>query len=196
MRPIFLYTGRGAYQARDIENCLNVFDFEYQRLCEHDLANLSSDGLLIIPGGAIGDYLPAWGDAGKERITRFVKNGGIYIGICAGSYVAGASFRQKTGLGFFDGELVHTNHQALIDAVDVNGNALTLVAENGPDISSIQGDVLLKDANGNPQAISFPHEQGKVYLFASHPEGSVYYRQYPQNSSGAKWFAEFLSGLK
>ena len=193
MRPLFLYIGQGAYQARDIENCLNVFDVEYQRLCEHDFAKLSSDGLLIVPGGAIGDYLPAWGLAGKETIKAFVRNGGAYIGICAGSYIAGTTFRDQKGIGFFDGELNHTTYQKTVDAVDMHGNSLTLIAENGPDISGIHGDVILKDIDGKPQAVSFAYGKGKVYLFASHPEGSVYYRQFPQESLGAKWFSAFLS---
>lgn len=196
MRPIFLYTGQGAYQARDIENCLNVFDFEYLRLCEHDFAKLSPDSLLLVPGGAIGDYLPAWGKSGKEEIRAFVRKGGVYIGICAGSYVAGTAFRDQEGLGFFEGELVHTEYQKLVDAVDTNGNSLNLIAENGPDISGLQGDVILKDVTGKSQAISFPYGKGKVYLFASHPEGSVYYNQYPQDFSGAKWFFVFLSEMK
>lgn len=196
MRPIFLYTGQGAYQAKDIENCLNVFDFEYHRLCEHELSKLSADGILLIPGGMIGDYLPAWGEAGREAIVNFVKRGGVYIGVCAGCYVAGMTFQHQAGLGFFDGELLHTTYQKTVDAVDVDRNPLTLIAENGPDISNIQGEVILKDTDGKPQAVSFSYGKGEVYLFASHPEGSVYYRQFPQDSLSAKWFSVFLSKIK
>lgn len=195
MRNIFIYTGKGAYQARDIENVLAVFDFDYQRVCEHDLSSMSPDGIFIVPGGAIREYLPAWGKDGKEKIRAFVKDGGTYIGICAGSYVAGSSFDGHEGLGFFDGELVHTKYQRLVDARDVQGNGASLLAENGPDISTIKGDVLLKSIEGETQAICFSYGNGQVYLFASHPEGSVYERQYPQEFSGAKWFSKFLSRL-
>ncbi len=195
MRKITIYTGKGAYQARDIENCLNVFDFDYERLCEHDVINLSGDGIFIVPGGAIRDYLPAWGDTGKQAIRDFVKNGGIYIGICAGSYVAGRSFNDQAGLNFFDKDLARQEGQGIVETHDAYGEPLSLINENGPDLSAVEGEILLKDSEGRPQAIKLQYGQGIVYLFASHPEGSLYYHQYPKEFSGAKWFTKFLLSL-
>lgn len=195
MHKITIYTGKGAYQARDIENCLNVFDFDYERFCEHDIINLSGDGIFIVPGGAIRDYLPAWGKAGKQAIRDFVNNGGIYIGICAGSYVAGRSFNDQEGLNFFDKDLVRQEGQDIVEIHDAYGESLLLINENGPDLSAVEGEILLKDSEGRPQAIKLQYGQGIVYLFASHPEGSLYYHQYPKEFSGAKWFTKFLLSL-
>ncbi len=195
MHKITIYTGKGAYQARDIENCLNVFDFDYERFCEHDIINLSGDSIFIVPGGAMRDYLPAWGKAGTQAIRDFVNNGGIYIGICAGSYVAGRSFNDQEGLNFFDKDLARQEGQGIIEIHDAHGESLSLINENGPDLSAVEGEILLKDSEGRPQAIKLQYGQGIVYLFASHPEGSLYYHQYPKEFSGAKWFTKFLLSL-
>ena len=53
MKNIYLYTGTGAYQAKDIENFFAVFDFEYIRLHESDLSAHESDRIFIVHGGQI-----------------------------------------------------------------------------------------------------------------------------------------------
>ena len=140
--------------------------------------------------------MPAWGENGIKIIKDFVSSGGIYIGICSGAYVAGSYFDGEAGLHFFDQELKHEIHQEIIEVVDELGNRWNLVSENGPDLSDIKADpVLLQDANGKPQALKINFGKGWVYLFASHPEGSIYYNQPPQAFSGAKFFKNFLESL-
>lgn len=196
MKNIYVYSGEGAYQARDIENCLNVFDMDYYRLCEHKLAKIKEKSVLIVPGGMIGAYLPSWGENGKAIIKNFVQNGGIYIGICAGVYVAGKEYKNETGLSFFDQKLEYTKHQSVINAKDNKGEPLSLVAENGPDLSAIENsEIILKDGNNKPQAARISIGQGEVYLFSSHPEGSIYYDKSPKEFSGARWFISFLKNL-
>jgi glutamine amidotransferase-like uncharacterized protein len=196
MKTIYVYSGQGAYQAKDIENFLAVFDFDYERVGGMEIKNLLHPGVLIVPGGRIGSFLPAWGKDGVEAIQRFVASGGVYIGICSGVYVAGKSFDNVAGLEFFPGSLDYTKHQSIIDVTDELGGAWQLIAENGPDISKIVVDkIILKDIEGKPQAIRINVGQGKVFLFSSHPEGSVYYNQIPQNFSGAKFFKQLLETL-
>ena len=43
---------------------------------------------LWMPGGAAGAYRAKLGNTGEEAICRFVENGGVYAGICAGAYYA------------------------------------------------------------------------------------------------------------
>lgn len=196
MKKIYIYTGNGAYQARDIENCLNVFDVDYYRICEHDMFNIEKKSVLIVPGGMITSYLPSWGEEGRLFIANFVKNGGIYIGICAGVYVAGKQYKNQTGLAFFDENLEYLKHKSVINAKDNDGEILSLVAENGPDLSVIKNStIILRGDNNKPQAVKISFGKGQVYLFSSHPEGSVYYNCLPQEFSGAKWFVSFLKIL-
>lgn len=196
MKTIYLYTGTGAYQAKDIENFLAVSSFDYSRLHESDLSNLEPDGIFIVPGGQIKSYLPAWGEDGINAIKEFVSKGGTYIGICSGAYVAGTSFDGAKGLNFFENELKHEKSQKIIEVTDESGNRWSLISENGPDLSGIKADsVLLRDRDNKAQALKIYFGKGQVYLFASHPEGSIYYDQPPQNFSGAKFFNNFLKTL-
>lgn len=197
MKMIFVYTGQGAYQAKDIENFLAAFDFDYKRINEGSLDDLSLPGILIVPGGEIKSFLPAWGEAGVGVIRKFVMQGGIYIGICSGAYIAGESFNGVPGLSFFPGELTYTKHQEVIDVTDESGQAWQLIAENGPDLSGLPATrTVLRGADGKPQAIQIKFGKGDVYLFSSHPEGSVFYSHLPQNFSGAKFFKQFLQGFR
>lgn len=196
MKNIFIYVGRGAYQAKDVENFLAVFDYDYNRINEFELDQLTSNDILIIPGGEIKAYLPAVGDRGIRVIRKFVHSGGVYIGICAGAYVAGGGHYHLIGLNFFPQFLNSDKTQATIDVTDETGNKLQLINENGPDLSVIKPDqVLLQDDNNNPQAMTINYGQGKVYLFAAHPEGSVYYRLLPQDFSGARYFKILIDQL-
>lgn len=196
MKKIYIYTGNGAYQARDMENCLNVFEIDYYRICEHDISNIAEKSVLIVPGGMISSYLPSWGENGKRFIINFVRNGGIYIGICAGVYVAGKQYKNQTGLAFFDENLEYSKHQSIINVKDNEGGSLSLIAKNGPNLSVIKNrEVILRDDNNKPQAVKMSFGEGQVYLFSSHPEGSVYCNYSPQEFSGAKWFVSFLKNL-
>jgi len=196
MKKIYIYSGNGAYQARDIENCLNVFDIDYYRICEHGISNIAEKSVLIVPGGMITAYLLSWGEKGIQSIGDFVRNGGIYIGICAGVYVAGKQYKNQTGLAFFDENLEYSKHKSIINAKDNDGETLSLIAENGPDLSVIKNcKVILRDDNNKPQAVKISFGEGQVYLFSSHPEGSVYYNEIPQEFSGAKWFVDFLKNI-
>ena len=127
MKPIYVYTGIGAYQAKDIENFLAVFELKYKRIDEGRFSELKPPAILIIPGGQVTAYLSAWGEKGIGAIRRFVSDGGIYIGICSGVYVAGISFKGASGLNFFDKELRYDTGQKIIDVLDETDNRFELI---------------------------------------------------------------------
>ncbi|KAI5288839.1 biotin holocarboxylase synthetase [Ascosphaera aggregata] len=51
---------------------------------------MSSCALLVIPGGRDVPYCQSLNGLGNKRISQFVKNGGSYLGLCAGGYYASA----------------------------------------------------------------------------------------------------------
>jgi glutamine amidotransferase-like uncharacterized protein len=53
--------------------------------------------LLIVPGGEDIYYDRELGEVGAKRIADYVKNGGKYLGICAGAYFATDSFEFEKG---------------------------------------------------------------------------------------------------
>lgn len=194
MRNILIYTGKGAYQAKDMENFLSVFDFDYERVCEHNLNIIDSKSILIIPGGRISDYLPSWGTDGIKKIRSFVKSGGIYIGICAGTYIAGSNYKNHPGLNFINREFAYAKRLDVIK-IQKGKKIIELLTENGPKLQDCDGETILRDSSGDPQLIKIQIGKGSVYLFASHPEGSIYYNKYPKDFSGAKFFKNFLKLL-
>lgn len=55
-------------------------------LVAEDIRAGKLDGLdlLVIPGGSSASQVKALGDEGKKKVQDFVRNGGAYVGICAG----------------------------------------------------------------------------------------------------------------
>ena len=72
--------------------------------------------ILVIPGGEDEYYQKDLGEIGCEKIKDFVKNGGKYIGICAGAYFGAKNVEfakgtdmeviGKRSLGFFNGTAI------------------------------------------------------------------------------------------
>ena len=195
MKKILLYTGKGAYQAKDLENFLTAFDFDYQRICEHELNLLTGQKIFIVPGGKISDYLPTWKPSGINRIKNFVRNGGIYIGICAGAYVAGESYNNVRGLAFANQSLPYRRRIRLTKAQSNTGKKFDLLSENGPDLTAIAGETIIRGKNGEAQAVKIDYGKGQIYLFSSNPEGSICYNLPPKKFSGAKFFSGFLKQI-
>ena len=195
MKKIHIYVGAGAYQARDVEGCLAVLDLDYERICEHDLAKLGASDICIVPGGAIRSYLRAWSGPIHEQLKNFVARGGVYIGICAGAYVAGASFDGIEGLGAVPTSFAYRKRQGFPLAVTVDGDRFEVIDENGPDLSDLAGTVVLQDEAGHPLALQVKQGEGSYYLFSVHLEGSVYHKKLPQTSDSAKYFVKFLASV-
>lgn len=185
MKNIFVYTGKGAYQARDIESFLAVFDYDYERICEHDFAELGQNDLLIVPGGAIKEYEEVFG-AHASEINKFITDGGTYIGICAG-----VSALAITGM---IPKVIHERGFTELSATDTEGRHYDVLAENPPVLPSIDGaETLLTGEGERILALRFSKGQGTVLLLAVHTEGSVYYNKHPKEFSGAKFLQKLIS---
>lgn len=85
----------GAWQSgvTAIKNMLTTIGLTYEEITYMDLNYSTQDfsGLykvILIPGGYAQWYNYWISKAGKERIRNFVRNGGGYFGICAGSFFA------------------------------------------------------------------------------------------------------------
>ena len=53
---------------------------------------LKAFDVLIMPGGSGSKQSEMLGEKGRENVKEFVKNGGGYLGICAGSYLASSDY--------------------------------------------------------------------------------------------------------
>lgn len=66
--------------------------------------------LVVFPGGTGGGQAKALGEVGREQVKAFIKEGGGYVGICAGSYLASRSY--DWSLHVLDAEVVDRKHWA------------------------------------------------------------------------------------
>lgn len=102
---ILIYNDSGARSAcvQETFNSLQAF-FSHSytiQLVTADYLNRAAwennTALIIIPGGRSLPYYQALAAGGNQKIIQFVKNGGNYLGICAGAYYASQTTEFEKG---------------------------------------------------------------------------------------------------
>ncbi|MDR2707054.1 MAG: glycosyltransferase family 39 protein [Planctomycetaceae bacterium] len=108
-RTVAIYSDKGVADdsLNKIISLLAKENFCCERITVQNIrvGNLSKYDLLIVPGGLSDEMANTLGNEGREAIRKFVHEGGGYIGICAGAYLASATFEKFLGL-----VNVKTNH--------------------------------------------------------------------------------------
>jgi glutamine amidotransferase-like uncharacterized protein len=66
--------------------------------------------VVIHPGGSGSGQAKALGDEGRERVRQFVRDGGGYVGVCAGAYLASAEY--PWALKLLDARVIDDEHWA------------------------------------------------------------------------------------
>lgn len=163
--------------------------------------NLGAFDVIVFPGGSGSGQSKAIGEAGMNNVREFVKNGGGYVGICAGAYLACSNF--SWGLGILNAGTVSSKWrrgQGIVD-VEMTGSSPEILGEvkgifkvrynNGPilkpgdrtDIPAYTPLVLFRTemalndtpvgvmVNSPAQAIS-TYGKGRVFVSSPHPEGT------------------------
>jgi biotin--protein ligase len=147
---------------------------------------------LIIPGGTTERYVSSLGKGDfYERIRNFVFNGGKYIGICAGAYLApkeciglkkGRRIKLK-GLGIIDVKCIREHKRrrpGKLRKIKLKRHSLTkgspqeleIWYHNGPGFIPRKGvEVAAVYENGLAAIVSSKYGKGKVVFFGPHPEG-------------------------
>ncbi len=155
--------------------------------------------VVMFTGGSGSKQAGALGDAGREEVRRFVREGGGYVGICAGAYLACAGF--SWGVGVLDAKTVSPKWRRGKGTVNIEmlprGAAITglkagphdIRYANGPIITGLGRDdipdfeplaVFRSELaeNGSPPgamtgspAMSCGHYgKGRVFVSSPHPE--------------------------
>lgn len=93
MHLVCIYNGPGAVDVQDYLTALTQvlapeYTLELVDSAESLQAYADQVRLWVMPGGADRFYLERLKGNGNEALIRFVKNGGCYLGICAGAYYA------------------------------------------------------------------------------------------------------------
>jgi phosphoribosylformylglycinamidine (FGAM) synthase-like amidotransferase family enzyme len=109
---IAIYGGAGAHPRPQLFKALAAQnDFYFEEVNGEDIADRCLDkfDMLLVPGGSGKREAGSLGIEGRDAIRNFVANGGSYIGICAGCYLASGGLPQY--LGILPAGLVDHAHQ-------------------------------------------------------------------------------------
>lgn len=84
--------------------------FELRRITGDQIiaGELDEVDVLIHPGGSASGQAAALGKQGREAVKKYVKNGGGYLGICAGAYLATNDY--SWSLNLIDAKVVDRRH--------------------------------------------------------------------------------------
>ncbi len=187
-RRVCIYAGSGAVLAEDVELALDRLGIPHTRVNEFDVkaGQLEACSVLVIPGGYTKECALSLGEDGFERIREFVGNGGGYIGICAGAYLAPETVevpghppglgiidirnRRESGMGIRTIEVVKPDHPL---AKGYKGT-IKIWYQNGPMIEAGRGvETIAVYRKGSAAVVCSAYGEGKVVIFSPHPEGSL-----------------------
>ncbi|ORE08940.1 class II aaRS and biotin synthetase [Rhizopus microsporus var. microsporus] len=133
--------------------------------------------MLVMPGGRDLPYCEALNGEPNRRICQFVKNGGLYLGICAGAYYASQGIEFERGnprmeiiqpreLGFYPGLSRGTTYPGFIYNSESGARSISVVIEkdtlhNGYPAASDVPDEIKMYYNGGGYFVH-PEEHGNV----------------------------------
>jgi hypothetical protein len=172
-----VYTGHGMDATPFFPVQLKKLGFDVVEFDYKHPEKIEGVDVIIFPGG---HYMPFdWSDGTADKFAEFVSNGGGFISVCLGSFVA-------KEIGLITEELEPINFTGLIDTeitdrrvfrYGKNVNNIKLLHMNGRDLAKpasrkeitpiiVHDDIVLAGVK--------EFGKGKAVLFSSHPEGGKF----------------------
>ena len=164
-------------------------DIQHKIITRTDINNenfpLKEFSCIVFPGGyAYPGYTKHISQIGKQRLRKFVENGGKYVGICAGAYFAGQSvvYQDKdiTKSGNYDLNLFSGTVQgpAYKSSPDLQWKSTKILFENdairmkyaAAPYFNEHGTIIARYLDSTPAIVSERCGKGEVLLFGPHPE--------------------------
>ncbi len=202
---VAIYADEGSPKAPDlIEGCLTDLSsrFQLQRITSEDIRQGKLQGFDVLAqgGGRASIQSDALGEVGKEKIREFVRNGGGYVGICAGAYLAASDRpyylrlvnarvidREHWARGGGDVQIRFTEEgrRALRQkdaTTQIHYNQGPLLARDSQadlptysELAVFETEIAKKGApegvmKGTSAMVSAPFGKGRVFLSSPHPE--------------------------
>jgi len=202
MKKIALYNGVGSQVSKDIEFFLNSKDLLYSKINHSEIqkGGLENHDVFIVGGGSVFDIVPALQHSGVFEIQQFVRNGGKYIGICAGAYIAANQYYDTKGFGYRGLKLVDVvfkrgKGEEVVGFNFVNSkNQIKLYYSNGPVLYKINDDSKIIAQNENRELVIIEKQLGKgeVVLFSAHPEGNSEKQIRVEDLGSAEFFMQII----
>lgn len=146
---------------------------------------------IIMPGGADVPYHQKLQGKGCANIRAFVETGGVYVGVCAGSYFAaseiyftcadGSIIAGKRELGFFKGRVIGPSFGVYIEEGHISAKFIPVTLKDKSTIAYFNGGGVFEGAQeseilgvyketNQPMAVHCKVGQGSALLCSVHPE--------------------------
>jgi len=176
-KPVALFSDEEAIFYYDVAQLLEATHrrFEYVNKSSLKSGELKNFSVLIVPGGYTLKLLQNLNDKSRQTIRRFVKDGGGYLGICMGAYVASEIGLVNTEAirvsGEYDVELnvVGPDHPVMKGYT----GRVSMKYQNGPEMIATGSEVpLAVFSNQKVAIVASSLEEGRIVLFSPHPERS------------------------
>ena len=177
---VLIYSGTGAstncvnglktaLSSANTNNLVSGVTFSYSTATTLTSTLLSAYNVLIMPGGSGGSVYLNY--ISKSVIQNFVKNGGAYIGICAGAYAAAAHTNK-----YYDGWGIAPH--VYCNPVSYEGTTTMTITSAGATVLNRSGTITLAHYNGPA-----------MYLASS---GAVIFGTYADSKTGYKGYADIV----
>ncbi len=186
---VCVYAGSGAVLARDVDRALDKLGIPHLDIDEDSIRRgilQEHCGVLIVPGGYTAAYIPALGVEGFSNIREFVARGGVYIGICAGAYIAARRVEvpgHPEGLGIINITNTRRRGMGIIEITVTKPHhpiargcprRMRIWYQNGPYIEPGRGvEVIARYDEKYAAVVCSRYGDGAVVIFSPHPEGSL-----------------------
>lgn len=203
---IAVYRGPGAF-ASSVENIMvNVRAMPqatYTMIPAEEFAtrDLSGFDVVVFSGGSGSGQARGLGEEGRENVRRFVREGGGFVGICAGAYLACSGYdwglglinaktvspRWRRGRGYMDVELDQPGHAVFAPVTDVfkvrYANGPIITRDNSPDapdyhvLAWFRSEIAENDTPvgimiNSPAMVGAVYGRGRVFASSPHPENT------------------------
>jgi len=176
-RPVGLFSDEEAVFYLDVARVLEATnrEFDYVRKSSLTSGELASYSILVIPGGYTFKLLENLSEMSRQSILSFVENGGGYVGICMGAYIAFEVGLTKSSAirvaGEYDVEL--SILQPTHPVMKGYEGKIMMSYQNGPEMIVKGADMpLAAFPNGRAAIFAGSFGEGKMVLFSPHPERS------------------------
>lgn len=165
--------------------------------------------LWVHPGGKSTTGAKAMGPELMDQVREFVKNGGGYVGFCAGAFISTAQIgtTHQTGYGITPGRtelLIKSGNERAMIPVDTELGNVKMYYSGGPflevsesDLEANGGKVIARYPDGKIAGIFSRYGKGKVAVIGTHPEAGFGWKLSHGyvDLKGTRFFARYMIRL-
>lgn len=180
-----VYNGKGACKEDCAKAALDSarasgFDPVYVGDQDVDPSIFNQAAVWIHPGGYAGVAMNSMASALKENLKKFIKNGGGYVGFCAGAFVATSRVgtSKVRGLGIIPGQTKLYGKGIRMIKTNWQGSERHLYWEGGPFFRNMPDTVehMAAYPNGLSGSVRTTFGKGRIWVTGLHPESPQWWK--------------------